>query len=1028
MDKKEFKAQKKAYKKAKRKAVGLWKWLSIISGPLAVILVAALVVLGMFDNTLSLFVGGTFWELENEDPNAVYYEGDFATEADRVAAGAALVKQVEAEGAALLTNEADTLPLAEGAKVSLFSTSSVNIVYGGTGSANVDASKCDNLKVALEKAGFEVNQTLWDFYETGDAAIYNRGKADATVQDSATEQAKQDDDAMGSFGKAEIVEAPWSVYTEDVLASVESYGDAAIVVLSRIGGEGADCYFDTELGDGRNYLALNQDEKDMMAGVKALKDAGKVDKIVVLINTSNALQVDFLKNNEYGVDAAMWIGGVGATGINAVAEILNGQINPSGSLVDTYMYDNYSTPAMQNFIKTSYVPSEDGKYTLADIPGNADTYMIYQEGIYVGYKYFETRYEDFVMGTGNAGDFAYNDDVAFPFGYGLSYTDFEYSDMTMSYDAATTTYTIKVKVTNTGDVAGKETVQIYVSSPYTQYDIDNNVEKASVSLVGFEKTDILEPGKSETLTIEVDGDYVASYDAYGAGTYIMDAGDYLFTAATDSHNAVNNVLAAKGFTVANSNGRMDVDGNAELVATWNNPKLDTTTYAVSDNGTEITNQLNDSDPNMNEFMDDIVYLTRNDWTGTMPKASERIQFALNEALVAALQDVQYDPADYDAVEMPTLGAKNGIKLVDMIGKDYDDPMWEQLLDQMTFDEMVSLIGDSFHWTMPVESVQAPGTRDENGPQGLTTALFGSSLGVETTALTSEDVLAATFNKKLAYDIGNIVGNDCLDAKVAFLYGPGANTHRTPYGGRNFEYYSEDGVLASYIGGAEVKGIEDKGVFVVMKHFALNDSEQDRIGQAAWLNEQSAREIYLRAFQGALEESQAGGNGIMTAYTRWGTAWSGENYGLMTNIMKKEWGCNGLQITDNILPGANYTDAIDAILGGVTTFDAMMGDLMITNVYPEYKDDPVVVNAMREACHHNLYAIANSCGMNGVGPDTVVKATELSLIKTVRTAAIVMCAVFVVTLALYIVNKIKFKKSEACASFKAAKAEYKASRK
>ncbi len=913
---------------------------------------------------------------------------------------------MEAEGAALLKNEDKTLPLNKGAKVSLFSTSSVNIVYGGTGSANVDASKCDNLKVAMEKAGFTVNPTLWDFYETGDAAIYNRGQADATVQDSAEEQAKQEAAGNdGGWGSAEIVEAPWSIYTDEVKNSVASYGDAAIVVLSRIGGEGADAYFDMKLDpNGRNYLALNKQEKEMMAGIKAMKDAGQIKKIVVLINTSNALQLDFLKNNEYGVDAAMWIGGVGATGINAVAEILAGDINPSGSLADTYMYDNYSTPAMQNFIKTSY------KGDLSLIPGNADTYMIYQEGIYVGYKYFETRYEDFVMGTGNAGKFAYNDDVAYPFGYGLSYTTFEYSDMTLKYDAATTTYTITVKVTNTGDVAGKETVQIYVSSPYTEYDIKNKVEKASVSLVGFDKTDILAPGASEVLTIEVDGDYVASYDAYGAGTYIMDAGDYLFTAATDSHNAVNNVLAAKGYTVESTEGRMDVDGNAALVQTWNNPTLDTTTYSVSDNGTKIENQLNDSDPNMNDGVEDIVYLTRNDWTGTMPDVNKRIQFELNEYLINALKDVQYKADPNTTVQMPTLGADNGLKLYDLIGKDFDDPAWEKLLDQLTFDEMVSLIGDSFHWTMPIESVQAPGTRDENGPQGLTVKLFGAGLGVETTALTSEDVLAATFNKDLAYEIGNIVGNDCLAAKVTFLYGPGANTHRTPYGGRNFEYYSEDGVLASYIGGAEVKGIEDKGVFVVMKHFALNDSEQDRIGQGAWLNEQSAREIYLRAFQGALESSQAGGNGIMTAYTRWGTAWSGEYVGVMTNILKKEWGCNGLQITDNILPGANYTDAIDAIMGGVTTFDAMMSDVMITPVYPKYENDPVVVTAMREACHHNLYAIANSQGMNGIGPDTTIKALEPSIIGTCRTLAIVFWAVFAVGLVLWIIKRKGFKKN------------------
>ncbi len=1016
MEKNEIKARKKAYKKALRKARRPWKLLTLLSAPLAIICAVVLVVMTMFDNTVSLFLGGTFWELENEDPTAIYYEGDFATEEERLAKGAELVKQVEAEGAALLLNTEKALPLAENAKVSLFSTSSVNIVYGGTGSANVDASKAHNLKQALEAAGMEVNGTLWDFYATGDAAVYNRGQADATVQDSATEQAKEDDDAMGSFGKAEIAEAPWSIYTDEVKDSVADYGDAAIVVLSRIGGEGADCYFDTTLGDGRNYLALNQDEKDMMAGIKAMKDAGTVDKVIVLLNTSNPLQVDFLKDNEYGVDAALWIGGVGSTGIDAVAEIINGKINPSGSLVDTYCYDNYSSAAMQNFIKTQYTGD------LTAIPEHADTYMIYQEGIYVGYKYYETRYEDFVTASGNAGNFAYNDDVAFPFGYGLSYTSFEYSDMTMSYDAATTTYTFDVTVTNTGDMAGKETVQIYVSSPYTQYDIDNKVEKASVSLVGFDKTKELQPGESETLTIEVDGDYVASYDAYGAGTYILDAGDYYFTAATDSHNAANNVLAAKGFTPDNTANRMDTAGDASLVTTWNNPELDTTTYSVSDNGTKIENQLNSSDPNMNdEVGQKITYLTRNDWEGTMPKASERIKIALNDYLIQALQDQQYETDPNATAAMPTLGADNGLKLVDMIGLDYDDPKWDELLDQMTFDEMVSLIGDSFHWTMPVESVQAPGTRDENGPQGLTVSLFGSGLGVETTALTSEDVLAATFNTDLVYEIGKIVGNDCLDANVAFLYGPGANTHRTPYNGRNFEYYSEDGVLSSEIGAAEVRGIEEKGVFVVMKHFALNDSEQDRIGLGAWLNEQSAREIYLRAFQGALEKSQTGGNGVMMAYTRWGTTWSGANEGLVKGILNGEWGCNGLQITDNVL--SSMVNGIDGVMGGTTTYDSMLA-FMITGALPNYENDPVAVSAMREACHHNLYAIANSCGMNGVGPDTTIKVIEPSIITIVRIVTCGLSFLFVLSLVMWILKVNKFKKTEEYTSYKAFKQQLK----
>ncbi len=1013
-NKKEVKARKKAFKKARSKATRPWKWLTWIAGPFAIILTVVTVFISMFDNTIALFAGGTFWELVNEDPNAIYYEGDFATEEERVAAGAELVKQVEAEGATLLTNENAALPLSEGAKVSLFSTSSVNIVYGGTGSGNVDSSKCDNLKVALEKEGFQVNETLWNFYsEDGAAGEYTRGNAGAIVQDSAT---------ASGYGSAEIVEAPWSLYeeTDGVLESIESYGDAAIVVLSRIGGEGADSYFDHTLGDGKNYLALNDIEREMMENIKALKDAGKIDKIIVLINTSNALQVDFLKNNEYGVDATLWIGGVGQTGLNAVAEILSGKVNPSGSLADTYYYDNYAHPVMANFTPIQY--SGD----LTQIPEHADTYMIYQEGIYVGYKYAETRYEDYVLDQGNAGDFTYSDVVAFPFGYGLSYTTFEYSDMTMEYDADAQTYTFTVKVTNTGDTyAGKETVQIYVSSPYTEYDIENKVEKASVSLVGFAKTDILEPGESGEVTIVVDGDYVASYDAYGAGTYIMDAGDYHFTAATDAHNAVNNVLAAKGQD-PETNERMDAAGDATLVCTWNNPELDTTTYAVSDAGADIYNRLDSSDPNMNDEVEDIVYLTRNDWVGTMPDVNNPVVFELNDYLVQGLQDQQYVTDPNATVEMPTLGADNGLKLYDMIGKDYDDPEWDKLLDQLTFDEMVSLIGDAFHWHMPVESVNAPGTRDENGPQGLTVTLFGSGLGVQTTALTSEDVLAATFNTELAYKIGNIVGNDCLDAKVTFLYGPGANTHRSPYSGRNFEYYSEDAVLSSEIARGEVKGIEEKGVFVVFKHFALNDCEQDRIGLGVWLSEQAAREIYLRAFQGGLEDSQAGGNGVMMAYTRWGVQWSGANAGLVKGIMNEEWACNGLQITDNVLN--SMVNGIDGVMGGTTTYDSMLA-FMITGDggLAGYENDPVAVAAMREACHHNLYAIANSQAMNGMGQDTTVKAVEPGIIGTCRTAAIVLWVLFAVSIVLWLTKRSKFLKTEEAVSYKEYKKSLKANK-
>ncbi|MBE6977773.1 MAG: hypothetical protein E7438_03920 [Ruminococcaceae bacterium] len=977
-NKEALQARKKAYKKAKKKAVRPWSIFTGIFTPFMVIFIAAAILVSMFDNTVALFLGATFWELVDAEPSIKFYESDYGSDEARLEAGYELVKQVEGEGAALLMNNG-ALPLKKGSSVSLFSTSSVNLVYGGTGSANVDASKADNLFTAMDKVGFHVNQTLWDFYLTGEGSKYHRVAADYTKG-------------------AEIGEAPWSAYTQDVLDSVAVYGDAAIVTLSRVGGEGADLEFVKS-----NYLALDENEKDMLANLKKLKENETIKSIILLINSSNPLQVDFLKENEYDVDAVLWIGGVGITGINAVAEILVGKINPSGSLVDTYCYDNYSSPAMKNFIPTTYV-GYDPRY----IPKHASTYMIYQEGIYVGYRYYETRYEDYVVGAGNAGDYQYSNDVAFPFGHGLSYTTFEYRGASVTYDEKTQMFTYQVTVTNTGTEAGKETVQVYVSSPYTEYDIENRIEKASVVLVGFEKTPLLNPGESKTMKVTVDIDDLASYDAYGTGSYILEAGTYYFTAATDSHSAVNNVLAKKGHTPEKTEGRMDDAGNSNLVCIWNNNQP-SDICSVSDNGTKIVNQLSNADPTLNAgIMEDVVFLSRSDWMGTMP-TGDILKLTLTQMLADALQDVQYDPSKYESVEMPTMGADNGLKLFDLIGEPYDDEDWDLLLDQMTFEEMVSFIGDAFHWTMPVESVSAPGTRDENGPQGLTVTLFGSGLDVETTALTSEDVLAATFNKELVYEMGKIVGNDCLAAEVTFLYGPGANTHRTPYGGRNFEYYSEDPYLSSAIGAAEVKGIEEKGVFVVIKHFALNDCEQDRIGLGVWLTEQAAREVYLKAFQGALEESQAGGNGVMMAYTRWGTQWSGANYGLVTGILKNEWGCYGLQITDNVL--TTYVSGVDGVMAGTSAFDSMLA-FYITGQLPKYENDPVVVTAMREACHQNLYAIANSQAMNGMGPNTTVKAVTPGVVTLCRVLAVVFSLLNAAAVTLWIIKRIQFKKSEA----------------
>ena len=445
--------------------------------------------------------------------------------------------------------------------------------------------------------------------------------------------------------------------------------------------------------------------------------------------------------------------------------------------------------------------------------------------------------------------------------------------------------------------------------------------------------------------------------------------------------------------------------------------MDATTYAVSKNGTEITTQLSIADPNLNEGVEESVeWLSRSNWTDTFP--TEIVKFTLTATLVDGLQELLYDANDYPTVDMPTLGADNGMKLVDMIGKDYDDPAWDKLLDQLTFDEMVSLIADSFHWTMPIESVQAPGSRDENGPQGLTVTLFGAGLPVdETVALTSEDVMAATFNKDLVYRIGKVVGEDCLAAKVSILYGPGANIHRTPYSGRNFEYYSEDAFLSYEIGKYEVKGIQEKGVHVVMKHFALNDCEQDRLGQAAWLTEQAAREIYLKAFQGALEND---GNGVMLSYTRWGTKWSGAVEGLKV-VLREEWGNNGLNITDNTLTA--YVNPADGMFGITTTCDSMLSYLPI-GVLSQMENDAYMLTLMKEACHHNLYALANSIAMNGIGPNTTIKAATPSIITTVNMARNISCVLTLVFAALWIVRKRQFVKTDAYKNYKEFKASLK----
>ena len=942
----------------KKPKVTLWSVLTALCAILTVAaLVATFVVAPMYETTINVALNADTYRIirgdSEEDTN--YFTSDFASDEEREAYEEELCATVEAEGAALLMNNNSALPLASGAKVSLFARGSVDLMYGGTGSGAVDTSSAPTLKDALEAQGIEVNQTLWDWYTSESVAgSYSRQTPSAIA------------DALEANSQYGVNEAPWSEVESNNSSSFAEYGDAAIVVFSRSGGEGADLP-SGDNGSGvswtgdTNYLELSQEEKDLLAGLKALKDAGTFKSIVVLLNTSNALELDFLNpeicGTDYGIDACLWIGDVGQTGANGVGQILAGATNPSGSIVDTFWYDNLANPAVTNFYSRPYSNNADYGYSVDtndNDNGNQGFYVVYQEGIYLGYRYAETRYEDYVMGTGNAGDYSYGTTVAYPFGYGLSYTTFDYSNFQMrdTGDA----FELTVTVTNTGSVAGKKTVQVYFQSPYTDYDKQNGIEKASVELCGFDKTEILEPGASETVTITIDKSELRTYDANGAKTYILDAGDYYFTVANGAHEAVNNILAAKGYTPETTEGRMDAEGNADVTWSWNNASLDTTTFATSEaTGNAITNLFDDSDPNKVSYSPgQVTWLSRSDWTGTYPTGT--FDFALNDELVAALANTLYDGSEASSVDMPTTGAEGDLTLASMIGAEYDDPQWETLLDQVTFDEMNLLITQGFHNTQAVASIGKTATKDENGPQGLTAALTG---GASAMCYTSEDVMAATFNTDLINEVGRCIGEDCLAMGYSGLYGPGINMHRTPYSGRNFEYYSEDPFVAGTICAAEVQGIQSKGVYVYLKHVALNDSESSRMGVATWLNEQTAREIYLEVADKAVIDG--GAWCTMSGFNRWGATWCGKYEALQTDYLRGELGMRGMSITD-YSGGSHYMDSCDALIAGTEIWGSAIR--LHSEILANDENDAYIVTQMREATHKILYTVVNSNAMNG----------------------------------------------------------------
>ena len=939
----------------------LW---TILTAVFAILLVASIIGTNIAlsaSQAINIFLKTPTYKIVNNgdgNEDTTYFETGYKTREELAKAGAEIAELLHEEGVVLLKNNG-VLPLDSSAKVSTLSHSSIDFVPCGTGAADIDVSDGPSFKAALESRGFKVNPTLWDFYATGAGKEYIRTPGKLANQTDG-----------GGRNTYTIHEVPLSVYTSEVKSSFASYNDAAIITISRVAGEGADLAIDG-FKDGQNILELTTEEKDMLKMAKE-----NFENIIVLINSTNAIECDFIDDEAYGIDAVLWVGYTGEWGLNGVADILAGNANPSGRLVDTYCYDNTTAPSMVGIYGANYTNYDikDTAHWFDVYNGQLDgnhAYIVYQEGIYIGYRYYETRYEDVVMGTANVGDYNYASTVKYPFGYGLSYTSFEYSDFKAEYDKASDSFNVTVTVKNTGNVAGKEVVQVYFQSPYTDYDKENKIEKASIELCGFDKTELLKPNESETVKINIPRDEMICYDEHGAKTYILDAGDYYLTVGTDAHNALNNVLAAKGYTTANG---MTSDGNKDMTYKYTVDKLDTTTYAKSAvTGNEITNQLGAAD--LTQYGYDVTYLSRGNWTGTWPK---EMQIAATDKMFAdGLYMYQtYKGIEGSKTEMPTMGAKNGLTLAMYIGKDFDDPTWEELLDQLTFDEMAVLVGQGYHNTAVMPSVGKPATTDDNGPQGFTQNLTGVAESI--TAYSDENIMAATFNVELMEEVGKMLGRDCLELGASGLYGPAMNMHRNAYAGRNFEYYSEDPFLSGAIAAAETKGIQSMGVYVYLKHFALNDNETMCRCISTWANEQAIREIYLEPFEMAIVDG--GGYSVMNAFARVGVVWSGAHEGLMTNILRGEWGLKGFALTDfsGNAAFAQYGimmksfDVAWGLLGGTDSWDssAVQWTDDLNNLY---KNDPDIVQAMRQASHRILYTVANSNGMNGISANTTVVA-------------------------------------------------------
>lgn len=936
-------ARKKA-PMSNKKFLAIWVPILAVLTALVVVANIALIIGGNWVG--SQFGTGTY-EVRNTEAAASwdteYYKADYATAEEVDEAAKQLVQEIAAEGIVLAKDENEALPLSSGAKITLLGRAAVDPIYGGSGSGSIDVTSAVTAYQGLEEAGFQINDQVFEAVSAF-AAENPRGFIEMDKPDVSTYY---------------IGEMPAANYQE-LVPSFADYSDAAVVFVGRPGGEGGDLTrdmsgWDDNYVDGQHQLMLNRDELDMIDLA-----AANFDKVIVVVNASTSLELAPVQDNP-DVDSILLAGSPGLTGFAALGKILAGEINPSGRTVDIWATDFAKDPTFVNFgdfvyenVDVSFPTKRiEELASNAEITSNAP-FVNYQEGIYYGYRYYETAAAE--------GFINYDQAVVYPFGYGLSYTDFAWELTGSDMGPVDGMISLELTVTNTGQRAGKDVVELYYSAPYT----DGGIEKADQVLGAFAKTGLLEPGQSENVTLELAVEDMASYDYAEHKAWVLEAGDYTLSLRTDSHTLADGV---EPVTYA-----VDQD----VVYDGSN--------ARSTDVAEVTNQFDDVTAAFSDTPETgkVLKMSRADFAGTFPTAPSEDLYVASDDVIAgfAPYDAEAAGAAFEG-EAPTTGAGTDLTLVDLRGTEKDDPRWDELMDSLTIPEMSDMLLNGAYQTAAIPSIGKVQTLDPDGPAGFSSFINQNVNGI---AYPSQYLIAQTWNVELGAAMGQMLGNEALFKGINGWYAPAVNLHRSPFGGRNFEYYSEDPLLSGKMLTAVGNGIADKGVYVYMKHYVMNEQETNRVdnGPATWATEQTIREIYLKPFElavkeiempvpyivdenGTVEETTVGATALMSSFNRIGATWTGGSEALMTNVLREEWGFDGMTITDfNLYPYMNPSQGISA---GT--------DLTLTFAPSKSFDDVSSAKAqsdIRQSTHNILYTVANSNAMNGAAPGMVVDYT------------------------------------------------------